>query len=211
MSNAIFPTLTGMTYDTVKTPTFKTVTKKAVSGRETRIAYMATPMYSLQLNFEYLRDQMGVQVPVSPYNDLKMLMGFFIDRQGMFDSFLFNDVTDNTATAQQFGHGDSVITTFQLARDFGGGIVSLEPVMNLNGTPSIFSNGSPITPSNISSTGLVTFSTPPDSSIALTWTGSYYFRCRFDTDTVAFTQMLRDFWSVGSGAVTLYGSLSNKV
>jgi len=87
MSNAIFPVLPGITWDTVKTPIFNTVTKKAVSGRETRVAYMAAPMYSFKLNFEFLRDKMSVQVPASPFDELKQLMGFFISRQGSFDSF----------------------------------------------------------------------------------------------------------------------------
>ena len=207
MSNTIFPALTGMTFDTVKTPTFNTVTKKAVSGRETRVAYMATPMYKWQLNFEYLRDQSGVQVPASPYNDLKKLMGFFNARRGSFDSFLFEDITDNLATAQQFGTGNGSTTAFQLSRTMGGGTGFLEPVMNLNGTPTI--TGGSV--ASISSTGVVTFSSAPSSGAVLSWTGNYYFRCRFDTDTVDFTQMLQNFWSAGSGAITLYGSLSNKV
>jgi len=211
MSSAIFPTLTGMTYDTIKTPIFNTVTKKAVSGRETRVAYMASPMYNWQLNFEYLRDQLGVQVPVSPYNDLKALMAFFIARQGSFDSFLFNDVTDNQATAQQFGTGTGSLATFQLSRTMGGGFGFPEPVMNLNGTPSIYVNGSLTTPGSISSSGLVTFSSAPAAAAVLTWTGNFYHRCRFDADTVDFTQMLQNFWTLGSGKMTLYGSLSNKL
>ena len=211
MSSAIFPTLTGMTYDTIKTPAFNTVTKKAVSGRETRTAYMATPMYTWQLNFEYLRDLLGVQVPVSPYNDLKALMAFFIARQGMFDSFLFDDVTDDQSTAQQFGTGTGALTTFQLSRTMNGGYAFPEPVMNLNGTPTIYVNGTPTTPGSISSSGVVTFSTAPASAAVLTWTGNFYHRCRFDTDAVDFTQMLRNFWTLGSGKMNLYGSLSNKL
>jgi uncharacterized protein (TIGR02217 family) len=209
MSNAIFPVLPGLTWDVVKTPIFNTVTKKAVTGRETRIAYMATPMYSFKLVFEYLRDDMSVQVPASPFNHLKLLMGFFIARQGSFDSFLFDDNTDDLATAQQFGTGTGAKTTFQLARTYGGGTGFLEPVMNLNGTPSIYVNGTLTTPSSISSTGVVTFTAAPASGAILTWTGNYYFRCRFDTDTSDFQQFMLDYWT--NGGLILYGSLSNKL
>lgn len=205
MSNAIFPTLPGITWDTVKTPIFNTVVKKAVSGRETRVAYMATPMYIFKLNFEFLRDKMSVQVPASPFDELKQLMGFFINRQGSFDSFLFEDTTDNLATNQQFGTGTGSQTQFQLARDFGGGTSFLEPVMNLNGTPTI--TGGSV--ASISSTGLVTFSSAPANGTALIWTGNYYFRCRFDTDTTDFQQLMQDYWT--NGGLTLYGSLSNKL
>lgn len=211
MSNAIFPTLTGMTYDTVKTPVFNTVTKKSASGRETRIAYMAVPMYKWQLNFEYLRDQQGVQSPAAPWNDLKLLMAFFIARQGMFDSFLFNDNSDNVATAQQFGVGTGSLTTFQLSRTMGGGFLFPEPVQNINGIPSIYVNGTLTLPGSISASGVVTFTTAPAAGAILTWTGNFYHRVRFDSDAVDFTQMLQNFWELGSGAMTLYGSLSNKL
>lgn len=205
MSNAIFPALPGITWDTVKTPIFNTVVKKAVSGRETRVAYMATPMYTFKLVFEFLRDKMAVQVPSSPFDELKRLMGFFVNRQGSFDSFLFEDTTDNLATNQQFGTGNGSTTTFQLARDFGGGTSFLEPVMNINGTPTI--TGGSV--ASISSTGMVTFSSAPGNGTALIWTGNYYFRCRFDTDTTEFQQLMQDCWT--NGGLTLYGSLSNKL
>ena len=209
MSNAIFPTLAGLTWDTVKTPAFNTAIKKAVSGRETRVAYMATPMYSFKLQFEFLRDKMAVQVPSSPYDELKQLMSFFINRQGSFDSFLFEDTTDNLVTAQQFGTGTGSLTTFQLSRDFGGGSTFLEPVQNINGAPTIYVNGTPTTPASISATGLVTFSVAPANAAVITWTGNYYFRCRFDTDTTDFKQLMQDMWE--QGGLTLYGSLSNKI
>ena len=205
MSNAVFPALPGITWDTVKTPIYNTVIKKTVSGRETRVAYMATPMYSFKLNYEFLRDKMTVQVPASPFDELKQLMGFFISRQGSFDSFLYEDPTDNLATSQQFGTGTGSQTQFQLARDFGGGTSFLEPVMNINGTPTI--TGGSV--SSISSSGLVTFSSAPGSGTPLIWTGNYYFRCRFDTDTTDFQQLMQDCWM--NGGLTLYGSLSNKL
>jgi uncharacterized protein (TIGR02217 family) len=205
MSNAIYPVLPGLTWDVVKTPIFNTVIKKAVSGRETRVAYMEAPMYNFKLVYEYLRDDMNVQVPSIPYNHLKLLMGFFLARQGSFDSFLFEDPTDNLATSQQFGTGTGSKTTFQLARTFGGGTGFLEPVMNINGTPTI--TGGSV--ASISNSGLVTFSSAPGNGAVLLWTGNYYFRCRFDTDTTDFQQLLQDYWT--HGGLTLYGSLSNKL
>lgn len=207
MSNAIFPVLPGITWDTVKTPIFNTVTKKAVSGRETRVAYMSYPMYQFKLVFEFLRDTMTVQNPSGVYAELKNLMGFFIARQGSFDSFLYSDPTDNIATAQHFGTGNGSVTGFQLWRTVGG--QGGEPVMNLNGTPTIYINGTPATPASISSTGVVNFSSAPSSGADLSWSGNYYFRCRFDTDTTDFQQLMQDCWT--NGGLTLYGSLSNKL
>ena len=84
----------------------------------------------------------------------------------------------------------------------------MEPVMNLNGTPVIKVNGTVTTPASISSSGLVTFSSAPANAAVITWTGNYYFRVRFDSDTIDFQQVMLDYWS---GEVTLYGSLSNKL
>ena len=57
------------------------------------------------------------------YLEYQTLQGFINSLYGGTGLFLFNDVNDNTATAQGFGQGgqgDGVTTTFQLVRTFGG-------------------------------------------------------------------------------------------
>lgn len=210
MSNEIFPALPGLTWDRVKTPSFSTSISKAASGREIRVAYMASPMYTFKLVHEFLRDKMTTQNPTTPYNEFRLLAGFFNARQGSFDSFLFDDNTDNSATAQQFGTGDGTTTSFQLGRIVGGGTGGLlEPVMNINGTPTIYKAGVATTAFTLGSTGVVTFSSAPASGVALSWTGGYYFRVRFETDSTDFAALMLDLWE--NGGINLYGSLSNKI
>lgn len=48
----------------------------------------------------------------------------------------------------------------------------------------------------ISATGLVTFNAAP-SAAALTWSGDYYWRCRFDADDLPFEQFMAQFWKTG--------------
>src|SRR5881392_838119 len=107
MSNAIFPTLPGLMWGVLKTPTWVTAIQTSVSGKEVRTAYRDRPIWKFALSYEFLRS-------VPAYGELQTLMAFFNSRKGSFDSFLFMDADDNTATAQSFGIGNGVKTSFPL-------------------------------------------------------------------------------------------------
>jgi hypothetical protein len=68
-------------------------------------------------------------------DELQTLGGFFLARQGSYDSFLYSDPTDNTVTKQTFAAGDDVTTAFTLARAWGGFI---EPIGACAGSPTIY-------------------------------------------------------------------------
>ena len=130
-------------------------------------------------------------------------MAFFNARSGSFDSFLWTDPDDNSVTAQSFGAGDGSTISFQLTRTFGG---YAEPVFDTNSTPAISVNGvlkTAGTDYTISSTGVVTFAAAPGSTLPLTWTGTYYRRVRFASDSAEFAQFLKNLWELK--AVELIG------
>ena len=65
-----------------------------------------------------------------------------------------------------------------------------------------YGNGPRSTPSidgsrvyTIGATGIVTFVSAPAAAAALTWTGSFYYRCRFDADTMPFKLFMQKLWS----------------
>jgi uncharacterized protein (TIGR02217 family) len=186
MSNSIFPVLPGLGWSVKKTPSFKTMSQEVASGKEIRLAMMTYPIWTFGLTYEVLRGANG-------FSEVQTLAGFFCEMLGCYDSFLFDDVSDNTATTVQFGVGDGVTTKFQLVRPIGG---FAEPIQNLNGTPTIYDNG--LTPGayTIGSTGIVTFNTTPTSEHILTWTGAYYFRCRFLQDLAEFDQFMSNLWTL---------------
>ena len=187
MSQAVYPTLPGLAYGVVKAPTFSTRVQTAVSGKELRAAFWQLPIWRYTLVYEFLRSS-------SAYTELQTLVGFFLARQGKFDSFLLNDPDDNAVTAQLFGTGDGVTTAFQLARAYGGFV---EPVKDLNGTAQIYVAGvlkTVTTDYTISATGLVTFVVAPANGAALTWTGSFFWRVRFDLDAIDFTKFMNLLW-----------------
>lgn len=192
MSNAIYPTLAGLKFGVVRTPIFSTSIKTASSGREFRAANQLYPSWRYRLQYEFLRDlRSGV-------DELRTLAGFFLARQGRFDTFLFSDPDDNSVTGQQFGTGDGSTTAFQLLRSFGG---FLEPVYDLNGSVQVYKAGVLQTLSthySVSSSGVVTFVAAPTAGQALTWSGSYYWRCRFEKDSSDFEKFLHQLWQTRS-------------
>lgn len=205
MSNAVFPQLPGLSIETSRRPSFKTKVQESVSGNESRAAFMAYPKWALSFDFDVLRD--GVS-----FDELRTIEAFFLQHKGMWDSFLVSVPGDNTATAQQFGVGDGVTTSFQLVRTrAGGGFAFAEPCMNIERVDSITAAGATVQPSGYSlgGTGRVTFNAAPANGAVLAWSGRFYFRCRFTKDEADFERFLEDLWKYGS--VEMVGSPGNKV
>lgn len=203
MSNATFPTLAGIMWNVARVPQFNTKIQKAVSGREIRLAMMAAPMYTFKMSYEVLRQD-------TLFAELQTLGGFFLARQGAYDSFLYTDPADNATTGATFGVGDGSTQGFQLVRTYGaGGNTFAEVVNNVSGTPTIYINGVATTAFTIDGNGFVTFTTAPASGAVLTWSGSYCYRVRFSADTLEFNQFMRNLFELKK--CELFGSLANKV
>lgn len=205
MSDAIFPTVVGISWNVARVPEFRTKIQKAVSGRELRLAFMSSPMYTFKMSYEVLRQD-------ALTDDLKTIGGFFLNRKGSFESFLYKDQSDYQVTAAVFGVGNGTKTQFQLARPYGvSGSQFYEEVQNVNGTPSIYKNGVLQSSStySIDSKGVVTFINPPASGVVLTWTGQFFYRVRFNQDAAEFNQFMLNLFEFKK--CELYGSLYNKV
>lgn len=151
---------------------------------------MSYPLWEFELSYDVLRgDAINLE--------LQTLMGFFEQMLGSCTAFNYTDPTDYSVTSQAFGTGDGITTQFQLLRTLGGFI---EPIQNVNSITGIYDNGSPVTQGagagkyTINSTGLVTFGTAPASGHALTWTGTYYFLCRFLDDIAEFNNFMYNLW-----------------
>ena len=201
MSNSVFPTLPGIGWSVMKTPMWSTALQAATSGREVRVGLRSSPLYKFAMTFNFLRSD-------ASWAELQALMAFYNARNGMYDSFLFTDATDSAVTAQVFGSGNGS-TAFQLTRSYGG---YSEAVCNLNGAPLIYINSvlkTVTTDYTLSSAGVVTFTTPPAGGASLTWTGGYYYRCRFFSDSLEHEQFMNTLWTVKK--CELLGALTNKI
>jgi len=209
MGNAVFPFLPGLSWDQTVTPMFNTLVKRSVNGAEYRSLGAQYPLWTFTVSHELLRDANW-----TPTNtELQKLLGFYLARQGAFDSFLFTTPHDNTANAASLGIGNASNLYFQLCRQYGSTYTFNEPVQNLNALTSITFNGVTQNAANYSvgSTGLITFnaSTRPGSGVLVAWNGTYYYRVRFTEDSAEFANMMRGLWSLDK--LALVGSPMNKV
>ncbi len=186
MSNAIFPTFIGLGWSAPKTPQWNTRVQRAVSGKELRAAYQSRPIWKYGLTYEVLRgDAVNAEI--------QSLIGFFNARMGSYDSFLFRDPSDNSVTDQGIGVGDGTTTVFGLVRAYGGAV---EPIGYAD-TSAFKVDGSTVTALTITDNHTtVTFTTAPAAGKLVTWTGTYYFRVRFDKDMAEFEQFMKDLWSL---------------
>lgn len=202
MSNVLLPTLPGLTWNTKKTPELNTGVQRSVNLSELRASFSSTPVWNFTREYELLRDD-------TMHNELQQLLGFFLARYGAWDSWLFLDADDGAATLMSFGTGDGGTTAFQLKRSMG---VFSEAVSNIAASPSIYKAGvlqTVMTDYAINATGLVTFVSAPANGAALTWSGTYYFRCRFKEDMLEFEQFMSKLWDAKT--VEFIGSLGTKI
>ncbi|HEY5581354.1 MAG TPA: DUF2460 domain-containing protein [Rhodoferax sp.] len=223
MSDAIFPSnLPGLKWDIPREVSFKTSIYESLSGAERRIRHRPVPKHRIELSYEVLREQ-------GYLTDLQTLRGFFMSRDGSFDSFLFHDPYDGQVTNLQFGIGDGVTTQFQLTRQIG---TRSEVLHNPEATlaigrvwfPSIGNDAlfwpeptgvwpatNEYTPPaggwSLLANGLVQFTTPPPAGASLLWTGRYYYRARFADDAFSATEFMRRLFSNNKLAMVL--SLQN--
>ena len=180
MSEPIFPTLPGITWQTVKTPIFSTELQESASGREVAAALYANPKWKFSLSYEFLR--------AGAEQELQQLIGLFGVCKGRFGTFLFSDQSDNTVTDQAFAVGTGSQITFTLKRSIGA---FSEPIAALNGTPTIKCNGTPVSIASING-GVITLAAPPTGN--LTWSGQFYYRCRFLNDSLDVENFLYKLW-----------------
>jgi hypothetical protein len=134
----MFPTLAGQGWSVHKKPVFATLVAAHVSGREVRDALYLNPVWSFELTFDGLDGAPSSEYAGLGAQSLQTLLGFFLQAQGQFGSFLFNDPTDNAASNQAIGVGDGATMGFTLVRSLGG---FTEPVGWATSVASIYLNG----------------------------------------------------------------------
>lgn len=203
MSSLVFPTPPGISINVTRTPVAKVGITETISGKEWRQTWQSTPRYRYRLN-------MTVR-STTALKEFQKLMAHWAAHFGPWDSFLYTDPEDNAVTTMGFGTGDGSTTSFQLQRSLYPTLTTTafwpafscgyEPVFDLNGSPSIYKAGvlqTLTTHYTLPGQGVVTFGTAPANGAALTWTGSYYRRVRFDGDSAEFERVVTSWWRTQS-------------
>lgn len=114
----LFPSQTdlpGLAFNVKKAPSFSTRVAGNTSGREVRNSFWDDPRWDFNLTYELLRDYPVHQVE----SELKKIAGFFMQRRGKFEAWLFRDTDDfRTVSVQGLTNGTNPV--FPLYRNFGG-------------------------------------------------------------------------------------------
>jgi len=200
MTEPVFPSLPGLAWSVKKSPRFSTRTQKAVSGRQLRLSDQQYPIWQFTLNFDFLRDAndtRGAGISTG-FNELRTLANLYLAVLGGAGAFQFTDPTDSvvTATLGVLASGDGATTDFQLYRQLVAGGVS-EPVTAPNTVSHVYVDG--VDPGGWtvdSATGVVTFGVAPANGTALTWAGTFYFRCHFLDDTIDLENFMLGLWEL---------------
>jgi hypothetical protein len=181
LTNFDFPKKSFSFDTTVQTP-------KSKRG-EIRYSAQLYPIWTWDFAVNFLRG--GEQQANSDY---QYMVGFGLAMGGMLSDFLLLDPYDNTVANNFVAEGNGNTTAFQLLRSIGMGT---DIVQNVKGTPTVQVNGA-ATSCTVGSTGIVTFNAAPAAGAIITWSGSYYYRVRFDSDTLEFDQFMDRLWTMGS-------------
>lgn len=194
-----FPTLSGQAWPVTRKTLWSTASETAFNGASTAFSNWSYPRYQYTLSFNYLGS--GILNGAASNTDWQTLAGFYDQMQGSSGLFKFTFTDDSTVTAQAFGTGDGSTTTFQLKRTLGSATCPIYAYT----TATIFDNGvqkTVTTDYTIDSYGLVTFTSAPTNGHALTWTGTYGWYCRFDSDNIDFSNDMSKIWSSKSISFT---------
>src|SRR5947209_167191 len=177
MSDIIFPETPGLDWGCVLRPTLNTLKKRVASGKSTRAALWPAAVWEFDLKYEFIFDDPSrVDAETSPYTDLERLVGFFLDRVGGFDNFLYRHPRFNCVQGLQLATSDGTLTTLQAQFGIGG---HLEEVQAVDGTPTIIgSDGAEIDVASVSNTGLITLATAAPAGPVMA-TFKYFFRVCF--------------------------------
>lgn len=188
----VYPSITGYTWTPTIAPVWNAQVQKTVTGRVVAATYQSWPLYKFTLKYDVLSQSV-----------LESLLAFFNQQQGNVIPFWLDAGPGfDSVTAQAIGTGDGTTTTFQLLRSYGG---FSEPVAAAFGTTTAYVAGTAASATfNSPSDGYVTFATAPASGAAITWTGNYYFQCRFAKGTAEFDQFLYQIYRTKTVSLETY-------
>lgn len=182
---AVLPNLPGQLPTVQKTAYWGTKMQRALNGRERALQQWVNPRWRFEVQYEAIRRR-------ATNDELSVLWEFYGDMQASFGKWLFVDPSDFTqATPIQFGTGDGVTTTFTLTRSINSFV---EPIFAPY-LPAVTINGAATILYTLGVGGQIVFNTPPAVAANLSWSGYFYFGCRFDADSLDFEQMVSGMWT----------------
>lgn len=208
----------------IRTPMQKGAQNEAVSGKEYRLNYWPWPKWKWQLDYGYLWDDYKGPVGSSSYNNpwmFQALAGFYNQVQGQYAPWLYMDPFDNLAnvtntpgvsgqSAILFNYNgvwnttaNGSVTQGQFCKNqLGGPYEAVQWLAFPSGSLSPFTvyiNGAAVGSGTYSlwnrPPALITFNTAPPANATCTWSGNFFYLCRFTKDSFDFSHDWKGKWS----------------
>jgi hypothetical protein len=193
------PSLTGLAWSRHKKPGFSTRVASHVSGREVRLALYVNPLYEFEAVYNGLTSASSPTTAQAGLgaSSLQSLMGFFLQMQGQYNTFLYTDPDDSTISSGAIGTGNGSTQTFTITRALGGFTEPCSWVTNvanvyLNGVSQASNTWALIAPNTIA------FAVAPSFSVNITADFTFAFQCRFLDDQLDFEEFMSTLWKLDS-------------
>jgi hypothetical protein len=196
VSTQIFPgtigssvAMPGLAFSVHKRPKFATLKRVAASGVSARTAVRQYPIWEFEFTYEFISDDRSLGT-----SSLQNWIGFFLSRQGAFDTFLWKDPDDYNVTGGLMGTGDGVTTQFYFKRPLGGYLEKVGQVDNGN-TINIYKNGV-LQGSGYTLTlpNSIVFATAPANGVAITADFQFFYNGTFQEDTADYEKWANQLW-----------------
>jgi uncharacterized protein (TIGR02217 family) len=179
--------------------------------RRTQIVELASGDEERNASWANSRRRYDVAYGIRRADDLAAVVAFFEARNGRLHGFRFKDWGDHKSclpsgtpapTDQAIGTGDGATTAFQLVKRYASGSQTWTRtiVKPVTGTVRVALEGAELVGgwSADTTTGLVTFDTPPAGGVAITAGFAFDVPVRFDTDALDVTLDLERLGSITS-------------
>lgn len=193
------PVLPGLGWSRHKKPGFQTRIASHVSGREVRLALQVNPLYEFEAVLGGLSSATTPAEALAGLgaSSLQSLMGFFLQMQGQFGTFLYADPDDGTVAGGAVAIGDGTTQSFIIPRVLGG---FSEPSSWVTNVGNVYLNGVAQAPATwvFTPPNSIGFYTAPSSGTAITADFSFAFQCRFLDDQMDFEEFMAALWKLDS-------------
>ena len=193
---ATFPPLSALRAALSVRPRFDTPVADRVSGRSSRRARFAAPLFDFELSFDLLRSD-------AANREMQTIAGFFEQMNGAATPFWFAPPDLSAVPGQILGEGDGSTTVFPLALTFGS---TLAPVAGASGAGAVYLDGAALPSSawalsNTYPASIVFVSAPaPGATIAADFSALWL--CRFADDGLDFEEFMTMLFTLGMVRLT---------
>ena len=169
-------------------PEFKTTVLVLSSGFERR-----------NVDWEVARGRWDIAYGLRDLDSIAEVRDFFYARQGRARGFRFRDWSDFEATNENIGTGNSTQTAFQLRRQYASGVITYNRNISkpVAGTVRMFLDTVETSAFTVdTTTGIVTFASPPGNAVVVTSTFQFDVPVRFDIDQLSLNVAIVDAASI---------------